>query len=653
MKVSDERGQATSSDAMWRQTSYNLLQLPLDAAKMTYRTRLEFESKREEDDIYSRVLEALRYWFEKEELKHGQSESSEVLSVFRSIERFTKGGIEARSTDTSLRIEAFVSNAESSDERYWSIQYVERDILHGYRFWVTDVGLTSLAIGACVMNLRKRYLDDSTFVYESEEPQRRAPTMMRQLLRIPDCEVRNGGMALSGTPLEITDRTLEAFVSELTSRNRTVPLVVIASQEVGSGTGSYLVRPRYLARRLRGVANVYTLNRNVESVERAYARVFGNPDLPAFKYRLEPGALRIFWSDVDLEHPGKYDYARHRFFTAEALLLADEDQVIQNIIDGITRMGMRRPGEVLDLRSVEQHRSMAEAKWLELARSELAERVADSEERRKRLEVDLRNSGEWREQDEELKASVHELEEYVELLDQENEKLKDSLEMYKGGCTAEELRDLSGMIEESEKKARDAEGEARNLEGKLGYSEHLNELLREELQDERNSSRANEGMAHLLLDVGEYLRDGRAAAMLAKRALGSRVVLLDEATASASDFNGDASEMYQALVAMYTVLWEMRFGDGGSSVVSEREFKARSGFEVTFREKKLTNQNASLTKMRKRTFEGQQIDITPHVKGSSNKGYLRIHFAFVPERRLIVVGHCGNHMPTAGSSKLK
>lgn len=643
-----------SSDVMWLQTSYDLDKLPLDAAKMTYRTRLEFESN-QDADVYVQVLGVLRGWLEGEELKHiGDDTSSEVLCVLRSADEFTAGGVQASSSDTSLHIDAFLSDAEPMCEKYWSMQYIERDVLRGYRFWVTDVGLTCLTPGTCVMNLRKRYLDDSTFVYASEEPQRRAPSLMRQLLRIPDCKVRNGGTVLSGVPLEITEQTLGSFVSELTSDSRTVPLVVIAAQEADVGTGSYLVRPRYLARRLRGVANVYTLNRNSESVERAYVRVFGNPDLPAFKYRLEPGALRIFWSDVDIVHPGKYDYARHRFFTAEALLLADEDQLIQNITDGITRMGMRRPGEVLDLRSVEQRRSMAETRRLEQVRSELSARVADSEGRRKRLEEELRDSGEWREQDEEIKASLRDLEEYSELLDQENAGLKKSLEMYKGGCTAEELSELYEMVDKSEKRSQDAEGKARNLEGKLGYAEHLNETLREELQVERKNSKANESMAHLLLDAGDYLRDGRSAALLAQRALSSRVVLLDEAIASADRFVGDVSEMYDGLVSLYTVLWEMRFGPDGSASVSEEEFKVKSKFEVSFHESKPTNRNASLTNMRKCMYDGVQLDVTPHIKGGSRRrGYLRIHFAFVPERQLIVVGHCGNHMQTSGTARMR
>ena len=97
---------------------------------------------------------------------------------------------------------------------------------------------------------------------------------------------------------------------------------------------------------------------------------------------------------------------------------------------------------------------------------------------------------------------------------------------------------------------------------------------------------------------------------------------------------------------MYDVFFEE---EGGNP---EQVFRDRSGFCLALTEGKLTKKNPRLMELRKDSFMGQEIDITPHVKldDDTTRAY------FCPFRKdttkLIVVGFIG-HLDTAGTRRRK
>lgn len=60
---------------------------------------------------------------------------------------------------------------------------------------------------------------------------------------------------------------------------------------------------------------------------------------------------------------------------------------------------------------------------------------------------------------------------------------------------------------------------------------------------------------------------------------------------------------------------------------------------------------ADLMKMRERSYGGRTVDISAHIKGRSQKNTFRLHFYIDRENELIVIGHAGCHMKTAGSHR--
>ena len=135
--------------------------------------------------------------------------------------------------------------------------------------------------------------------------------------------------------------------------------------------------------------------------------------------------------------------------------------------------------------------------------------------------------------------------------------------------------------------------------------------------------------------------------LLAERTFADRLVFLDQARRSAADFaKGSAREVWAVLRSVAVILHPLVFGDAGGSVI--HAYESQSGFELTFREMKHIKQSDTYGKYRSVAYEGQQKDISAHVKGQgSKKGEsLRVHFFADYRLRKIVIAHCGEHLPT-------
>lgn len=107
------------------------------------------------------------------------------------------------------------------------------------------------------------------------------------------------------------------------------------------------------------------------------------------------------------------------------------------------------------------------------------------------------------------------------------------------------------------------------------------------------------------------------------------------------------------LKSIPTTLWELYFGSKPTANI-QQGYQAQTGFELALTEGSMTNKGAKYMKQRERIYHGQTISIAPHIKGHSGnpKDNFRLHYYADGERKLIVIGHCGAHLETAGSKKL-
>lgn len=183
-----------------------------------------------------------------------------------------------------------------------------------------------------------------------------------------------------------------------------------------------------------------------------------------------------------------------------------------------------------------------------------------------------------------------------------------------------------------------------------------------------------------LVETMRLPRTPLAALELAEQAFPDRLVVLERARESARSFDrGDVSEVWDVLRSMATTLHALVFdktdGAGGAGVPSgagssgvpggagalaetsadiSSAFENAAGFELALRYPKATAQNAECAKIRQVLYKGKPHDITPHVKGRSNRPgeALRVHFFADYEERKLVIGYCGSHLKTVANRRM-
>lgn len=138
---------------------------------------------------------------------------------------------------------------------------------------------------------------------------------------------------------------------------------------------------------------------------------------------------------------------------------------------------------------------------------------------------------------------------------------------------------------------------------------------------------------------------------LARSIWPDRIVVLPEAMDSAKSYDGNLAEEWDIVRGAATALYGLLFEDDDCEGRVADEFQRRTGYELTFSESSATRARADLMKMRERNYGGRTVDISAHIKGRSQKNTFRLHFYIDRENELIVIGHAGCHMKTAGSHR--
>lgn len=149
----------------------------------------------------------------------------------------------------------------------------------------------------------------------------------------------------------------------------------------------------------------------------------------------------------------------------------------------------------------------------------------------------------------------------------------------------------------------------------------------------------------------QAFRDLADLLKLARSIWPDRIVVLPEAMDSAKSYDGNLAEEWDIVRGAATALYGLLFEDDDCEGRVADEFQRRTGYELTFSESSATRARADLMKMRERSYGGRTVDISAHIKGRSQKNTFRLHFYIDRENELIVIGHAGCHMKTAGSHR--
>ena len=218
------------------------------------------------------------------------------------------------------------------------------------------------------------------------------------------------------------------------------------------------------------------------------------------------------------------------------------------------------------------------------------------------------------------------------------ERLRADAEAWEKIATDQErsYSDATAKVDELTRTVQRLEGEKRALERKAAQCAAPS--------DDDGAARVAECLQSIPRDLTDLLK-------LARSIWPERIVVLPEAMDSAKSYDGNLAEEWDIVRSTATALYGLLFEDDGCEGQVADEFQRRTGYELTFSESSATRARADLMKMRERSYGGRTVDISAHIKGRSQKNTFRLHFYIDRENELIVIGHAGCHMKTAGSHR--
>lgn len=218
------------------------------------------------------------------------------------------------------------------------------------------------------------------------------------------------------------------------------------------------------------------------------------------------------------------------------------------------------------------------------------------------------------------------------------ERLRSDAEAWEEITTDQErsYSDATAKVDELTRTVQRLEGEKRALERKAAQCAAPSE--------DDGAARVAECLQAIPRDLTDLLK-------LARSIWPNRIVVLPEAMDSAKSYDGNLAEEWDIVRGAATALYGLLFEDDGCEGQVADEFQCRTGYELTFSESSATRARVDLMKMRERSYCGRTVDISAHIKGRSQKNSFRLHFYIDRENELIVIGHAGCHMKTAGSQR--
>lgn len=536
-----------------------------------------------------------------------------VLGDFASPARYD-GGMGANGT--CLRTEAVTSG----NRRLWAMEYDEQDQKLRFRRWHTSVGLCSGEEGETRVNVRisyyakPRYIGRSGFV-----PFANVPKFVREMIGLRAYQCCVGETVLEGHETYLTgDDFGRAFADSLTSSQRELPLILMCTDKRGA---TPVWDAEEFAKKLAGMANVYVADWRDPELKDSLFSLFVRGEA-SFNYRCGPAMLRVYRPGIDLSDASGWRdspfFPKARIDEACGGDESRPEKFIEIIAKSLGRAILSDGDDVLEISDVER------AKALENARK-LGEQYRELKSR----SVITISAGQAPGEDEDVSSLKVELVEWQSIAD-----------VYSASYDKEVSR-----AEELKGKCSDLSNKASSLSYRLQEANARVDDLQEENASLAHSASVISSLEHIPTCLADELQ-------LAERLWPSRIAVLPEAYASARGYPADLDEAWRMLSAMANTLWKLHFSE--ESVDISGEFYLRTKFKHALSESGFTKTNGGLMRLRKRTYMGREIDISPHVKGKSGPRdeVFRIYYCPDAETRLLVIGHAGPHLPTSRTSKL-
>lgn len=577
------------------------------AARLHYRSFVRLECVAEDKvKAWERFIKLVRSWVT---ACVGDARTDDLGRAW-----FFHGG-SWRNNYCTIETTTHVGQGHESNPESWALRVSHPDRDFHHRTWTVDVGLLALdRIGqfACSVTVSHR-LRHEYMGKEPESPSPSAPGLMRRLLSDRSWRVFAGDEELSLLPEVLEPGHGLRLRDRLLSRERQRPLVIISREPEG---GLLKVDPDRLAKLTAGAAIVLEAKDATVGEELDWCLPSG--------FGCSFGMVRVYFPR--LESKRERDSRRHRFFRPEQI---DElgAQEVENQIAATVCRRVPVPSGAAPL-SVEA--VMRQAREVRLAA--------------------LTQSG----------ASQEDQGELIDIYKEEVEDLARQLSTARADF--DQLATAHEQLEDEEADLRDRlDVASRTLDRSQQEAAHFREQNSSLGSEVRSAKRQRELLADRLAQLPS---DTQGALEIVSLLFPDRLVFTDKAKESAKDRDKSETDMgvvWRCLYAIGRDLYDLCFheADDDESVGSLPDrFQDRTGLELALTEKKATKKDSRLMGLRQAQYRNKSghesvVDITPHVKGGSKgKKLFRVYFHIHREDRVIVVGHCGDHLETAGTRRM-
>ena len=534
----------------------------------------------EKEDLLWKLVLGIRFWITRKLNRPGCPPVIE--SSMRKWTAFKNG---SKFYDLELLNRVYAESAfhraeEDPAKISWACKIVEKpEVESGYapREWITEIGYQADTCTSAEISYVVTFSDQPGFIgFCQPVPQASIPKVIKALLRDPKMKCSIGPNQLSYDPIKLKPGDFPDFEAMLFHPEREVPVIYLSPQssEEEEEQTRLLIDPQKLADHVTANALVYYSDSLDFTREMNY---LGNNN-----YLCSGGAIRVYFPRIDTGDAG--DPRRHRFLAARFIEEHGEEKIIDilrralaqdvHFYESLFRVDDCRVLIEDDLRKAKIAQIKTQSQGEVRAAEELIEEAA---EERKEAERKIRK---LRDENDQLKAELHNFKVRVEMLKERSEK----------------------------------------------YSE---------------LEAATQGVR----GIAAYPNTPQAIAKYFETVHPDRIVFTERAYRSMDECSTKSEVLWEAFYHIAVDLYD-RLKRNPATAFSD--FKADTGWDCSRGEGAQTHADSKFMRQRIDKYNGQEIDIEPHVKNGIQENdpkFVRIHFAYDPNvTDKIIIGHCGKHL---------
>lgn len=547
-----------------------------------------------------------------------------------------------------------IPNAENRLENdFWGFRYEYPDEHNGRR-WRTEIVISQLDRRLEVEVTVTNWTLPGFMGAVPTDPPPAVPRVVADLIlpAMKTWKAYAGLTPLSADPIAIGLGDTTKLWNAIKDPNRVLPIVYISKQNTPEA--SYGLEPELLAKKLQGTAIVMFENPNTGPdfheemshvlkrslvTNAGYVRIYSpgltesiidSPDYSGYRNNLiryltpeDVDRMKQGENGVALAHDTLARQLTHSLQRVESTVTGAISSV-DHLLHEISRREVKaRETDLKVLRErLSETRAALQAAPIKVADDKPAEANVQAPTPAENIEAQNKY--------------IHELEELMTMFEEEVAQLKD------------QLRDMreAGSAPQNEELEREARLQ------KADFYEKEYSVMRNEYKIARAEADALRDFAlRPPTTVGELVDRIRPIHS-------SRLFITEHAIATAeknTDFK-HIPNMLEAINHAAATLHDLYFHrdpDKRSKGNVEKEFLNATGYELTLTEGKATNKQPKLVAMRQFQYDGKVVDGSPHIKiPGYGKTMARIHYYVDRERELIVILHAGEHLTTAGTSRM-